>query len=693
MKRFSPRLVVILLVLGAAAIYSVSLPSSWHLDDNHTIVRNSKIGDLRGALAAALATNRGVGDLTFTLNWLVSRDSPAPYRAVNIGIHLANGLLAFYLARRLAANRRRGEWIAAGAAGLFLLHPLATNSVTYVVQRYTALATFFYLASALLYLRGVGGDRKAYLLSVAAALLAARTKEISLTLPLVLLLIDRRATGGTLRRIGRVVPHTAAVAVIPATLLAGRLGLGESLSEALGQGSRETGEIGRGAYLLTQIHVVTTYLRLLAAPYGLALDHDVPIARALDAATIVKGLFLAAVAAIAFRFRRAAPEVALGAGWFFLTLLVESSFFPIRDVLFEHRTYLPSFGFFLAVAALAERGVGSGKLLGALFVGAAIVLGARTEARNRVWKDEVTLWSDSVRKAPGKARPHANLGYAWIDAGVEEKAIASLETAVGIGTPYPEDLVTLAELYRSAGEVPRAEEALRRAIALRPGYGRARRNLAQVLAEKGDSAGALAEAEETTRRDPGYEAGWLLLARLRLEGGDAVPAIEAAREAGRKGARRGEVALLAARAAAIRGEGAGALREIAAWAESPVATDAEDAARVVRALAGAGMQGEAIEAADRAAAALPGDARFPYYAGALRLDSGLAVEAARSLREAVRRAPRDAAARSLLARSEWEAGNEAAARAEAEEALRLDPGEEEALALLRALDSRDSAAN
>ncbi|RPJ42400.1 MAG: hypothetical protein EHM19_10470, partial [Candidatus Latescibacterota bacterium] len=81
------------------------------------------------------------------------------------------------------------------------------------------------------------------------------------------------------------------------------------------------------------------------------------------------------------------------------------------------------------------------------------------------------------------------------------------------------------------------------------------------------------------------------------------------------------------------------------------------------------------------------------YAGALRLDSGLAGEAARSLREAVRRAPRDAAARSLLARAEWEAGNEAAARAEAEEALRLDPGDEEAVTLLRALDSRDSGSN
>ncbi|MFH1681179.1 MAG: tetratricopeptide repeat protein [Candidatus Eisenbacteria bacterium] len=677
------RKAVLVLIAAALLAHAGIFRCGWHLDDNHTIVGNEKIGDLEAAARGALLANRGIGNLTFTLNWLLTGPRTFSYHIVNLLIHLGNGLLVMLLARRLAAGAPRRDLIAAGAGALFLLHPLSTNSVTYVVQRYTSLATLFYLLSVVSYLRGREGSTAARVLSVAAALGAARTKEIALTLPLVLAfteLLYPRGRGA--RRFLRVLPHVAAVSVIPATLLAGHLGIGESLSEAMRAGSRETAEVGRLPYLLTQIRVVPAYLRLLFLPYGLSLDHDFPVTESLDASTLAHGLLLAGIGAAAYLARRRFRLAAYGAGWFALALLVESSVFPIRDVIFEHRTYLPSVGVFLAILGVAAAAVPSRRLLIASLVSVSLVLGALTALRNRVWVDDVALWTDCVRKAPGKARPYANLGYAWIDRGEKARARGALETAIRLGPPFPEDLVTLAELHFAEGELGRSEETLREALRLRPDYGRARRNLAQVLLEKGEEDAALREAEEAVLRDPEYESGWVFLARLRLLSGDAEGSLVAAAEAGRRGGEAEEVALLLAMGEAARGNGPAALRHVRQWSSTGSGGKEEDLASLVRSLVEGGSGAEAAEAARLGSRRFPEDSRFPYYEGAILLAEGRPAEGAAALEEALRRDPEDTIVRGLLALSWARAGRPGEAEREARAVLRLDPGNPDARAAL-----------
>ncbi|MFH1279733.1 MAG: tetratricopeptide repeat protein [Candidatus Eisenbacteria bacterium] len=663
-----------LLFVLIAAAYAGSFRAGWHLDDNRTIVRNEAIDDLPRAFSRLVTANRGLGDLTFTLNHRIAGDDPFLYHGVNLAIHFACGILIYLLVSGLRPKDRRTRRAAFAAAALFLAHPLATGSVTYVVQRYTSLATLFYLLSVWLYRRGaVRGDRTAAVLSVLAALAGARSKEIVLTLPAALLLLEWLfPTMRTRRRYLRALPHAAVVALIPLTLVTARIGLGESLADAMTRSSRETGVIGRSSYAITEVHVVTDYLRLLFLPRGLTIDHDVPVRTdPFEAATLLKGIFLAACIGAGFALRRWRPLAAFGILWFFLALSVESSLLPIRDVMFEHRTYLPSVGFFSALAALLPDPRGRPRLAAGALAAVLVLLSALTFERNRVWRSEISLWSDAVRKAPAKARPWANLGYARLEGGEREGAAAALEEAVRLGPVFPEDLVTLAEARYGLGRYREAEEALREAIRILPRYARAHRNLALLLRETGRPDEALREAERAVEVDPAYEEGRRFLAVLRAE-----------REAG---AGKGIQEETGALAAALEGDGKEALRRMKTWEADEGPKGPDDAVRIARALHEGGMPEEALEALLIAGRMFPGDARFPYYAGAILYQRGDPAEALPRIEESLERDPSDGDARLLLARALIDLNQPARARIELERILGETPQLTEAKELLSRL--------
>ena len=279
--------------------------------------------------------------------------------------------------------------------------------------------------------------------------------------------------------------------------------------------------------------MVPGYLRLLVLPVGQVFDADVPLERALTPAVAASGLLLAAVLGagiwLAARGRRdgsPARVAGLGVLWFFVTISVESSLFPIDDLRFEHRVYLPSVGFaLLAAAGLAlarERLRGAGpcavRALGAAAAAWLLALAGAAHLRNEVWGDAVGFWEDDVAKAPGKARPRVNLGVALVQAGRPEAAVRTFESALRLApddtlarynlaglyarlgfvapavyhyeellrrTPgSPATRTTLALLHLRQGRPDRAEELLRSALAADPGYAPARQALEQLRRER-----------------------------------------------------------------------------------------------------------------------------------------------------------------------------------------------------------------
>jgi hypothetical protein len=371
-----------IIILGTI-IYSNTFDASWHFDDHTSIVENYSIRNLK-ATAAAVGASRWIGFTTFALNYHFGKLDVFGYHLVNICIHLASAVLVYFFVLltlktpylKDSSISRYTASLSLASALIFVAHPIQTQAVTYIAQRFTSLATLFYLLSLVLFikarlhnLRGAKfyspSHLGCYLGSLLAAFLAMKTKEITITLPAIILLYEFFFFNPSLRSLTRklvyLIPLLLTFFIIPLNLYGiGLFGISDGtfigiaeVGDVIGDATQETKALSRTDYCLTQFNVISTYIRLLFFPVNQNLDYDYPISRTfLEFPTFTSFLFLASIVAFGVWMFKNSRLISFGIFWFFITLSVESSIIPIRDVIFEHRVYLPSVGFvmFLTVA-------------------------------------------------------------------------------------------------------------------------------------------------------------------------------------------------------------------------------------------------------------------------------------------------------------------------------------------------------
>lgn len=542
-------------------VYSNTFHSPFIFDDRTKIVDNSEIRDL-GALWPPSGT-RWLGFLSFALNYRFGGLDPVGYHSVNLAIHLLNTLLV-YLFVTLTLNTpslknvpdRDRMFIAFFSTALFACHPIQTQAVTYTWQRITTLATLFYLTTLFCYARFrssqpaeskprslAGRGVKTwqwYLCAILSAALAMKSKEIAFTLPFTLALYEFSFLGGignngknaVKRRLLQLLPFLAIAMLVP-------LGLFWTGTAAPPSGEQISQELRRlqlydleslsvHDYLVTQFRVIVTYLRLLLLPVNQNIDYDYPVYRSFFQGEVLASfLTLAALFSLAIHLYRTSRGplgehrpwrrlAGFGILWFFLTLSVESSIIPISDVIFEHRLYLPSIGFFLAaVAALAAAGTRWTTLRTAILsiTSLTVLVGsAAAYARNEIWKDRITFWEDAVRKSPNKARPHVILGDAYHEKGRLDRAIEEYRTVLRIEPTYAQAHNNLGAAYEKLGDLDRAAGEYLAAIRLNPRLADAHNNLGAVYAHQGDLVKAAEEFRKTLQLKPGHS-----VARRNLE--------------------------------------------------------------------------------------------------------------------------------------------------------------------------------
>ena len=529
-------------------IYYPVLHAPFIFDDMGYIKENRFVHDLGNF--TDLSGTRYVTLLTFALNYAAGGTDTFGYHLVNVLIHSVNGVLLFIL---LAATLRTGIFeetsltdekraqrnsliFAFAAATLFICHPVQTQAVSYLTQRFASLATLFYLLTFVLYIAarrrsatGEAMDRTGwafYILALIAAVVAMKTKEIAFTLPVMLALYDftfLREPREAKKRLLYLAPFLLTMAVIPYSIFLGGTAAakGATVSESLRELQiADMLNLSHHDYLMTQFTVVVTYLRLLVLPINQNLDYDFPARTSFfDPVVTASFIFLAALFAGALwllvksrRERRGLPMVAaFGVLWFFIALSIESSVVPIRDVIFEHRLYLPSVGAVLAFAAAVKMGVdrvyrrgrNDGHGAAAFLIAVSIVLAAATVERNRVWTDEVSVWADVAEKSPGKSRGLTNLGSALSREGRTEEALVALSAAVAIRDGYTP--LAHYNLGRVLIDMELYNDALVEMLKVlddAPTYSRALNNAGLIFRRRGETSLAISYFDAAIDGDP-----------------------------------------------------------------------------------------------------------------------------------------------------------------------------------------------
>ena len=561
MARRATLLAALLLAAAIAVAWSNSLDGPFVLDDRPNSAENPTLrapldwGRVLQPPANASVAGRPLLNLSFALNFAVGGTAVRGYHVVNLALHIAAALVLFGLLRRTLLTRPlRGRFggaavpLAATATLLWALHPLQTESVTYVSQRAESLVGLCYLVVVYAVGRAAapGASRGWPAVAVLACLAGVLTKEAIVTAPLVVLLYDRTFLAGSFRAAWR---ERRAVYL---GLLAACGVLAWTMTGITHRGVAAPGAASLG-YALTECRVLPGYLKLIAWPYPLVFDYGefaVAPAAALGGALTVGAL----LGVVGFALRRR-PPLGFAGAWFFLLLAPTSSVVPIAfQPMAENRLYLPLAAVTTTAVLLAYRLAGRRFALagaGAIAVGALLTL-----RRNVDYQDRLALWAGTLAQRPDNFRAQNEYALSLAAAGRTDAAEASLRRSLAEHPDaatlhrnlavvlmrrgeFEEAIQHFAAVVRLQPDLPSGREQYARAeidlglrlvqsgrpadaldhfqsaIRVKPDAADAHYALGNTLAVLGRFAAAAGEFEATLRLDPGYPGGRDCLARAQ----------------------------------------------------------------------------------------------------------------------------------------------------------------------------------
>ena len=582
----------LLSVILVFAIYFNTLEGPYIFDDYPNIIDNFHIRitqlSLKGLIDAgfkSVASNRPIANISFALNFYFHQYNVFGYHLVNVIIHILAGLFLFLLIRdtlRITHKIPSGldihesvkpTLLAFVVAIIWLVHPLQTESVSYIVQRMNSMATMFYVLSIWCYVKGRLTKStmrwSLYAGCLISALLALGTKEIAATLPVFIFLYEwyffQDLDKLWIKR--KIIPIliVSAVLLVLLYLLFGRNFL---QSMALSYQVREFTITQR---LFTELRVVMLYISLILfpSPLWLNLEYNFPLSLSLfhPITTLFSFVFLSGVLILAIILARKERLISFCILWFLGNLAIESSVLPL-ELVFEHRTYLPSMFLILLIIVIAYRFLRKEWITVGIISIIVTVFCIWTYQRNSVWSYEGALLQDCLKKSPYSARCYNNLaeyyirhseydkslkllfeslkytksyqyviygniGYAYLKKNQYDKAIYYLNQAGNTlsFTPQYNAIIFLGFALEKSGRLSEALIQYQKAIQENPNSDLAHNYLGKFLAKNGSIEEGKAQIMEALRLNPAYLDAYISMANILQQQGKINEAINYYRQA------------------------------------------------------------------------------------------------------------------------------------------------------------------
>ena len=545
-----------LLVLAGIFSYANSFKGVFVYDDAKWVVANAP-ERAEDPIRYSFRARRPLVDLSLAWNYHLGELKPWGYHLFNLTVHLMAGLTLFGVIRRsllLTANRtgpaersaagrvpgarpprarvptarpvgatQAGElsplqtlvspqsahWFAFAVTLLWIVHPLQTQSVTYIIQRGESMMGLFYLLTLYCVIRTSTTDRQPHSTLWAVAAIFACTsgmasKGVMVTAPVVILLYDRIFLAGSfaalLRRRWWLYLGLAAtwVVLILVGVAPGVLNPNPTGPATVGFGYSA---ISPWQYALTEPGVIFRYLQLTFWPVGQTLDYGDGgngwrvVTSVGAAAWPIAGLILLLGLTVVALITR--PRLGFVSLAFFAILAPTSSVIPIKDPIYEHRMYLSLAAVVILVMAaiwwvaarLVERRndikqsarsarpfIQRSALACALFsMCLATVLGVLTHRRNKVYASKLSMWYNVIESCPNNPRGHNNLGKylldeAKIDPSRLPEAIERLRAAISLNEDFLSALYNLGNGLSQAKQYEEAIQSYRKALIINPKF-------------------------------------------------------------------------------------------------------------------------------------------------------------------------------------------------------------------------------
>ena len=517
-RNYSRAISLFILFSVAFIIYSRTFHSPYYLDDHKYICLNQSIRDIRNLCDIwKFWPTRFITFLSFAVNYRFGQLDVFGYHLANLFIHICSESLVWWLSlmtfsmplMRETRIHRFANIFALFAALIFVSHPIQTESVTYIYQRATSLAGFFYLLSLCLYIKArilqeennksIPSD-VLLLFSWIIALIAMFTKENTFTLPLMIILYEFSLFSNDRVKRRYIVPFLILLFVIPILLFFKKPLTFEDIQRLVNNPI-----VAGWQYFLTQLRVIATYIRLLFVPLNQSLAYDYRISKTLfELPVIASALFLTVILIFAFRLFHKYRLISFSIFWFFIILIPDSSIIPLKDVIFEHRLYLSVVGYSIFLIGIVDYILGNRDIKKVFLVLLIITIGysTLTYMRNSIWSNELMFWNDAVCKSPNKARVYYGRAIAYQNIGEFHKAIADYNKVLNAGPEYHESYYDRGNAYSDKGDFDQAISDYNKALQLFPNMAEIYNNRGLAYHNKGDIEHAISDYNRAIELSP-----------------------------------------------------------------------------------------------------------------------------------------------------------------------------------------------